>query len=93
MTQAVSLLSNASATGSPVAAGAGDYCYSVDGTFGGATVSLQMQSPDGSSFLTIADTGLTAEGAVIVTLPLGIYKALVAGGTPSGLYATLLPVV
>lgn len=93
MTQSVSLLSNASATGSTVAAGPGDYCYMVDGTFGGATVLLQMQSADGSSFLTIADTGLTAEGAVIVTLPLGVYKALVAGGTPSALYATLLPVV
>lgn len=92
MTQAVTLLSNASATGGVVAAGPGDYCYAVDGTFGGATVSLQMQSPDGSSWLTIADTGLTAEGAVIVTLPRGQFKALVAGGTPSALYSTLLPV-
>lgn len=92
MSQGVTLLSNASATGGAIAAGPGDYCYAVDGTFGSGTVSLQMQSPDGSSWLTIADTSLTAEGAVIVTLPRGIYRAGVSGGTPSALYATLLPV-
>ncbi len=67
----------------------GTYCFAVDGTFGGATVSLDMLSPDGSSWLTIASSGLTAEGAIIVDLPEGRYRALVAGGSPSALYATL----
>lgn len=83
------LLSNASATGNALSRPAGDYCFAVDGTFSGATVALQMLSPDGTNWLTIADTGLTSEGAMIVTLPSGRYRASVASGPPSGIYATL----
>lgn len=83
------LLSNASATGNALPRQAGDYCFAVDGTFSGATVALQMLSPDGTNWLTIADTGLTSEGAMIVTLPSGRYRASVASGPPSGIYATL----
>lgn len=92
MARNASLLSNGSATGTAQGMEPGDYCWAVDGTFGGATVSLQMQSPDGSSWLTIEDTDFTAESAVIVTLPANMYRALVASGTPSALYATLTPV-
>ena len=83
------LLLNGSETGAAVSLARGDYCWSVDGTFGGATVSLQMQSPDGTSWLTVADTGLTAEGSMVVSLPANKYRALVASGTPSALYASL----
>lgn len=87
------MLSNASATGSAIDLFPNDYCWAVDGTFSGATVSLGMLSPDGSSYLTVDGTALTAEGAVIVTMPLGTYKAQVSGGPPSGIYATLKPAV
>ena len=85
------LITNGTATGptSGVSRMAGDYCFAVDGTFSGATVALQMLSPDGTNWLTIADTGLTSEGAMIVTLPSGRYRASVASGPPSGIYATL----
>lgn len=87
----VSLLSNASATGTGKGAGPGDYCLSVDGTFGGATVAFEIQSPDGSSWLGVSDASFTAEGAVIVTLPRTLVRMSVTGGTPSALYATLVP--
>ncbi len=83
------LLTNATATGNAIPLPAGDYCYAVDGTFNGATAALQMLSPDGSSWLTIADTGLTAEGAVIVSLPDGRFRCLITGGPPSAMYASL----
>jgi hypothetical protein len=90
--EAILLLSNATATGTGKAAGPGDYCFAVDGTFSSTTVALEMQSPDGSSWLAIEDASFTAEGAVIVTLPRTVVRASVTSGTPSGLYATLSPV-
>lgn len=85
------LLSNTNVTGSPMSVGgSGEFIFSVDGTFGGATVTLQLLSPDGTSWLSITDAALTAEGAVIVALGGGSrVRALVAGGTPSALYANL----
>lgn len=84
------LLSNEAATGAPVEVPRGRYAYSVDGTFGGATVTLTMLGPDGSSYVSVGDdAALTAEGAVEVALPAGTVKALVASGTPSALYASL----
>lgn len=93
MATAILLLSNATATGGAKAVTSpGDYCFAVDGTFSGATVSLEMQSPDGSSWVAIASSGLTAEGGVIISLPANVYRAAVASGPPSGIYATLSPV-
>lgn len=87
----VSLLTNASATGNPGRiVKAGDHIFSVDGTFGGATVQLQMRSPDGASWLDIASAAFTAEGAIVVTLPANCeVRASVASGTPSALYAAI----
>jgi hypothetical protein len=85
------LLSNASATGDWVTlASGGDFVISVDGTFGGATVQIQLRSPDGSSALDIEDADFTAEGSVGITLPLNaVVRAEVSGGTPSALYASI----
>lgn len=85
------LLSNASATGDAVRVNkAGDYIFSADGTFDGATVQLQLRSPDGSSWLDIDDAALTAQGAVVVTLgATSEVRAAVSGGTPAALYAEL----
>jgi len=84
------LLSNASATGAVVEVAPGRYCFAVDGTFGGATVTLSILSPDGSSYISAgSDAALTAEGAVAVELPATSVKAVVSGGSPSALYASL----
>lgn len=83
-----SLLSNASATGASANWGGGVGVFMVSGTFGGGTVSLQFQGPDGTTWITAGpDTSLTANGAGGFVLPPGRIRALVSGGTPSALYA------
>lgn len=83
------LLSNAAATGAAKSRAAVIYTFAVDGTFNGATVALEMKSPDGSSWLAISGASFTAEGAVNVELPSNSYRASVTGGPPSGIYASL----
>lgn len=83
------LLSNASATGAALPVEGGTYVVTADGTFGGATLQLQLRSPDGSSWIDITDASLTAEGAFTVDLPRGEVRMTVTGGTPSALYANL----
>lgn len=86
------LIDNGSATGptAGLVVAPGRYCFAVDGTFGGATVTLSLLSPDGSSYISCGtDAALTAEGAVEVELPATTVKAVVSGGSPSALYASL----
>lgn len=91
MTTRITLLSNVAATGTakPVAF-RGDYLYRLSGTVGGATVTLQQQAPDGSTWLDVPDGALTAAGSFVVSLATGVnVRAAVSGGAPSALYATL----
>ena len=82
------LLSNASATGSGVTWGGGRGVFSLAGTVSGATITLQYLGPDGSTWLAAGSaTTLTGVGLGAFELPPGQVRALVAGGTPSGLYA------
>ena len=82
------LLNNASATGAAVQWDGGIGAFSVAGTFGGATVTMQWLGPDGTTYLDVGtDTTLTAAGAGAFVLPPCKIRALVASGTPSGLYA------
>lgn len=85
------LLSNASTTGEAIGIGKGGaFAVVGDGTFGGATLQLQLLSPDGSSWISITDATLTAEGAFVVDLPDGAtIRMLVSGGAPSALYASI----
>lgn len=85
------LLSNASATGSAVPWPGGKGGVMLAGTVGGATITLQILGPDGTTWLTGA-TALTAVGVGVFELPCGQIRALVAGGAPSGLYAVALPI-
>jgi len=85
----LTLLSNATATGSPVRWPGGRGTFIVDGTFASGTVTLSVISPDGSSYVSVgADAALTAEGVVNFDLPPTLIKAVVSGGSPSALYAT-----
>jgi len=84
------LIDNGSATGAPVAVAPGRYCYEVDGTFNGATVTLKKLGPDGTNYISVgADAALTAEGAVQVDLPACTVRAEVTGGPPSAIHAAL----
>ncbi|MEY2875308.1 MAG: hypothetical protein RLZZ373_2679 [Pseudomonadota bacterium] len=80
------LLNNEAATGSAVQWDGGRGVFSLAGTVGGATITLQYLGPDATTYLTAA-TALTAVGLVAFELPPGRIRALVAGGSPSGLYA------
>ena len=89
--QSYPLLSNVAVTGNPFKVGGGFYAFAVLGTFGGATVKLQILGPDATTYMDIdSSIALTAAGVQGVDLPAGAtVKAVVTGGAPSGLYASL----
>lgn len=85
---AIQLLFNTAATGPEVGWGGGPGMFSVAGTFGGATVTLQFLGPDGVTWIACGpDTTLTAAGGGIFNLSNKKVRALVTGGAPSGLFA------
>jgi hypothetical protein len=59
--------------------------YYVNGTFGGATVTLQASFDNGASWLSLGDAALTQAGAVNFQLPNVLLRASVsnASGTTS----------
>jgi len=89
------LLSNGSASGNAVKIPGGEYALILEGTLGGATMGLQMQSPSGAwvpveSFAGGTVTTHTTPVCITpVKLPACNVKAVVTGGTPSALYAYL----
>lgn len=84
----VSLLTNANASSGQTFWMGGMGIFSVVGTFGGATVSLQFLGPDGATLVTAGgNTTLTAPGAGVFYLPPCQIQATVTGGSPSALYA------
>lgn len=88
------LLSNASATGAAkTVVEPGLYCFEAVGTFSGATVSLERLGPDATTYYSVGSVSeLTAADGALVEIPAGIYRAAVASGPPSGIYANLTPV-
>ncbi len=85
---AIDLLSNAAATGAAMTWRGGEGSFMVAGSFGGASVSLQILGPDKTSWIDAgAATILTANGVGNFRLPPGQIRAAVSGGTPSALYA------
>lgn len=72
----------------------GRMVYSAVGTFGGATVALNVLAPDGVTLLPVgASTNLTAAGYVVVDLAPGQVQAVITGGAPSGIFASIARVV
>lgn len=90
------LASNLSATGSAMAIKGGEYMFTAEGTVGGATISLQFQTPNG----TWSDVSIFANSVVKSTtlplvqtqvdLPAGNVRMAATGGAPSGLYSYLV---
>jgi len=88
----VSLLSNASATGSAADWPGGRGVFSAAGTFSSATITLQFLAPDLATWIAAGtDTTLTAAGGGVFDLPPGRIRALVTG-SPTGMYATAVRV-
>lgn len=85
------LINNAAATGPAVILQQGGlYTFNVVGTFGGTTVKLQILGPDDVTYVDVPTASHTAAGVIGVYLPAGgTVKAVVTGGAPSGLYASV----
>jgi len=88
MAQSTILLENAAATGPARTWNGGRGQFKTVGTFGGATVTLQILGPDGTTWLSLGEeAAFTAPGVVNFDCPPGQLRAQVSGGSPSGLYA------
>lgn len=93
---AYTLLSNASATGSAVQIKGGEYMFTAEGTAGGSTISLQIQTPNGAWVDVQVFTGSIVKFTTLpanqtaIDLPAGNVRCACTGGTPSGIYAYLI---
>lgn len=81
------LLLNAAVTGSDAIWPGGKGTFMAEGTFGGATITLQVKSPNGSYIAVSATTTLTANGTATFDLAPSLIRAAVSGGAPSALFA------
>jgi hypothetical protein len=91
MSLRLDLLSNATATGAATPYPGGFGSFFAAGTFSGSTVTLQVLMPDGTTYVAVsADCTVTAAGGGNFYLPPCTIRALVAGGPPSGMYATVV---
>ena len=85
------LLSNASATGSAATWPGGAGFFQAEGTFDGASVDLQIQTPNGTWVDVGGETRITANGMGFFYAPAGQVRAAVSGGTsPTALYAYIM---
>jgi hypothetical protein len=90
------LASNVSATGSAVAIKGGEYLFSAEGTVGGSTISLQVQSPNGTWSDVLIFAGSAVKSTTLpfaqtqIDLPAGNVRMAATGGSPSALYAYLV---
>lgn len=83
------LLENASATGAAVKWPGGRGVFMAEATWGGGSVKLQMQTPNGT-FVDIDGASLTANGTKAFDAPAGFIKAVVATATAVYAYAATL---
>jgi hypothetical protein len=82
----VDLLSNASATGSAGTWPGGKGAFLAEATWGGGTIKLQMQTPQGT-WVDVADTSLTANGHKVFEIPAGQIRANLATATAAYAWA------
>jgi hypothetical protein len=95
--QAYRLLTNASATGSPVTGiRGGDYIWRVSGTFGGGTATLQTLDLDGTTYVNVRNSANTADVTATAATSIGVgigqgatVRVLITGATGASLNSTL----
>lgn len=76
------ILSAANASSGLVDWQGGEGLFTVEGTFGGATVSLQYLGPDGVTMIAVgASTTVTAAASVLFTLPRAAIQVAITGGS------------
>lgn len=92
---AYTLASNVNATGSAVAIKGGQYMFTVEGTAGGTTVTLQIKTVNGTwANVTAYDTAVSSATLPYVDtpidLPAGEVRVALTGGTPSAIFSYLV---
>lgn len=85
----VVLVENASATGSSKQWPGGRGVFMAEATFGGGTVKLQTQSPNGT-WVDVASASLTAAGTAVFYLPPGPVRANIATATAVYAYVAVV---
>lgn len=86
----VTVLSNAGATGSDVSWGGGRALVVILVGTGGATAALQLQGPNGTTYVSLPGASVTVDTCVTLDLPQGTYRGAVTGGTaPAGIYVQI----
>ena len=94
--QLYALLSNASATGNPFAIKGGEYLFTAEGTVGASTISLQVQTVQGTWTDVQVFTGGVVKFTTLpgnqtgIALPACNVRAACTGGTPTGIYCYLV---
>ena len=89
------LASNLAGTGAAVTIRGGIYLFTAEGTVGGATISLQVQTVNGAWVNVSIFNNSPVSTATLpfaqteICLPAGNVRMLVTGGAPTGLYAYL----
>lgn len=82
----------ATATQGPFEIIGGKYAVTVHtGTWNGASVTLQILSPDQTTYVTCV-TAFTADGYATVDLPPGIVQMLVSVAVPTNVNFSLIPI-
>jgi hypothetical protein len=77
----VTLASNAGAGNQPaVKWNGGKMALVAEGTFGGGSIKLQLQSPQGT-WIDVPSSTLSANGILIIDVPAGQVRAVTATGT------------
>jgi hypothetical protein len=87
----LTLLNNASATGSYVTVKGGEYIWAAEGTFSSATLQLQAQNANGTA-TDISGATLTAAGFVSVRIAANSQVRVAITGSPSAMFSTLTAV-
>jgi len=94
MAQKLDFIVNGSTTG-PTAwfdAIGGRYIFAAEGNFGGSTLQLQAQGPNGSP-INVVGAALSSNGFIDVVIADGArVRVSVNGGAPTGLYSNLVSV-
>jgi len=89
------LLSNGSANGAAVAIPGGEYTFTAEGTVGASTISLQMQTAQGTWTDVQVFSGSAVKSTTLpfsqtgISLPACNVRMAATGGTPSALYSFL----
>jgi hypothetical protein len=90
------LATNASENGAAIAIKGGEYCFMAEGTAGGATISLQIQTPNNSWSDVTVFSGQAVKSTTLpfsqtgIDLPAGNVRMGATGGMPNALYASLV---